>query len=57
MSELSATGVSRMGRVWTILSTVAVGRVEIACTCEPGLFVDGLYFCDQAIAHWHVHAG
>jgi hypothetical protein len=41
--------------VSAILRAVAAGRVEITCSCEPNLFVDGLVFCDQYAARLLVH--
>lgn len=40
-----------------ILAAVEAGRVELTCSCEPDLFVDGVFFCDQEAAHRLVHAG
>ena len=39
------------------LRAVADGRVEITCSSEPDLYVDGLPFCDQATARRLVHGG
>ncbi|SDZ36358.1 hypothetical protein SAMN05216215_10646 [Saccharopolyspora shandongensis] len=39
------------------LRAVAAGRVEITCSCEPDLFIDGVAFCDQQTAHLLVHEG
>ncbi|CAM01563.1 hypothetical protein [Saccharopolyspora erythraea] len=39
------------------LRAVAEGRVEITCSSEPDLYVDGLPLCDQATARRLVHGG
>ena len=44
-------------RTLAMLRAVAAGRAEIACSCEPDLFVDGLPCCDQMAAHALIHAG
>lgn len=44
-------------RALQMLRAVAERRVEMTCSCEPDLFVDGLACCDQATAHTLVHAG
>ncbi|GAA4552980.1 hypothetical protein [Amycolatopsis samaneae] len=38
-------------RELAILRAVAAGRVEITCSSEPDLFIDGLPCCDQYTAH------
>jgi hypothetical protein len=45
------------GRERAILAAVAAGRVEMSCSCEPDLFVDGLCCCDQASARNLARAG
>lgn len=45
------------GRDRAILRAVADGRVDIALSSEPDLFVDGLFCCDQLAAHALAHAG
>lgn len=42
-------------RVIAILRAVAAERVDMTCSCEPDLFVDGLACCDQYTAHLLVH--
>lgn len=44
-------------RALAILRAVAAGRVEISCSCEPDLFIDGLDCCDQYTAHQLAHRG
>lgn len=39
------------------LRAVAAGRVQITCSCEPDLYIDGVAFCDQHTARWLVHQG
>ncbi|MGW3468449.1 hypothetical protein ACWDKQ_08245 [Saccharopolyspora sp. NPDC000995] len=39
------------------LRAVAAGRVQITCSCEPDLYIDGVAFCDQQTAHRLVHQG
>jgi hypothetical protein len=39
------------------LRAVAEGRVQITCSCEPDLYIDGIAFCDQQTAHQLVHHG
>ncbi|GAA2807095.1 hypothetical protein [Saccharopolyspora taberi] len=39
------------------LRAVAAGRVEMTCSSEPDLYVDGLLFSDQATARRLVHRG
>lgn len=51
------TAASLTHREQALLSAAAAGRVEICCSCEPDLFVDGLCCCDQAMAHRLAHAG
>jgi hypothetical protein len=41
----------------TTLRAVAAGRVEMTCSCEPDLFVDGANFCDQTTAHRLAYEG
>lgn len=40
-----------------MLRAVAAGRAEIAWSCEPDLYVDGLVCCDQYTAHLLAHRG
>ncbi len=40
-----------------MLRAVSDGRAELACSCEPDLFIDGLGCCDQYTAHRLAHAG
>lgn len=40
-----------------LLTAVAHGRVDMSCSCEPDLFIDGLYCCDQSTAHTLAHDG
>lgn len=47
----------RTYRARAILRAVAAGRVEMTCSCEPDLFVDGLACCDQFTAHTLIHVG
>jgi hypothetical protein len=39
------------GRELAMLRAVAAGRVELVCSCEPDLYIDGLCCCDQYTAH------
>ncbi|MBB5157612.1 hypothetical protein [Saccharopolyspora phatthalungensis] len=39
------------------LRAVAAGRVQITCSCEPDLYIDGVAFCDQQTARHLVHHG
>ncbi|MCI2422672.1 hypothetical protein MOQ72_35125 [Saccharopolyspora sp. K220] len=39
------------------LRAVAAGRVQITCSCEPDLYIDGMAFCDQHTARRLVHDG
>ncbi|MGH3947955.1 MAG: hypothetical protein ACRDSE_02360 [Pseudonocardiaceae bacterium] len=50
MSANFPTGRVLTGRDRAILAAVAAGRVEMSCSCEPDLFVDGLCCCDQVAA-------
>ena len=45
------------GRALAMLRAVSDGRAELACSCEPDLFVDGLGCCDQYTAHQLARAG
>lgn len=45
------------GRVRALLRAVAAGRAEMTCSCEPDVYVDGLCFCDQYLAHQVAHQG
>ncbi|MGH4020268.1 MAG: hypothetical protein ACRDT0_13745 [Pseudonocardiaceae bacterium] len=45
------------GRGLAILRAVAAGRAELAVSCEPDLFVDGLCCCDQYTAHQLARVG
>ncbi len=45
------------GRGLAMLRAVADGRAELACSCEPDLFIDGLGCCDQYTAHRLARAG
>lgn len=40
-----------------MLRAVSDGRAELACSCEPDLFIDGLGCCDQYTAHRLASAG
>jgi hypothetical protein len=40
-----------------MLRAVSDGRAELACSCEPDLFIDGMGCCDQYTAHRLAHAG
>ncbi|KAA9165029.1 hypothetical protein FPZ12_006800 [Amycolatopsis acidicola] len=40
-----------------ILRAAAAGRVEMTCSCEPDLYVDGLACCDQTTGRLLAHAG
>jgi hypothetical protein len=40
-----------------ILKAVAGGRVQMSCSCEPDLFIDGFSCCDQMTAHALAHGG
>lgn len=40
-----------------MLRAVSDGRAELACSCEPDLFIDGLGCCDQYTAHCLARAG
>ncbi|GAB3150291.1 hypothetical protein GCM10027258_48140 [Amycolatopsis stemonae] len=51
------TGEDLNCRARAILRAVATGRVEITCSSEPDLFVDGLPCCDQYTAHLLAHRG
>jgi hypothetical protein len=42
-------------RELAILRAVAMGRAEITCSCEPDLFIDGLFFSDQYVARQLAH--
>lgn len=44
-------------RARAVLRAVGAGRCEISGGSEPDLFVDGLAFCDQLLAHALSHAG
>ncbi|UOX92955.1 hypothetical protein MUY14_20910 [Amycolatopsis sp. FBCC-B4732] len=44
-------------RARAMLRAVAAGRAEIACSCEPDLYIDGLVCCDQYTAHELAHRG
>lgn len=57
MSETSWPGFESTNRARSILRATAGGRVEMCCSCEPDLFIDGLHCCDQLTAHALVHAG
>lgn len=39
------------------LHAIAAGRVEMTCSCEPDLFVDGACSCDQVTNHGLVRSG
>ncbi|HEY6422273.1 MAG TPA: hypothetical protein VIY28_03300 [Pseudonocardiaceae bacterium] len=45
------------GRGLAMLRAVSDGRAELACSCEPDLFIDGLCCCDQYTAHRLATAG
>lgn len=45
------------GRELAMLRAVSDGRAELACSCEPDLFIDGLGCCDQYTAHHLARAG
>lgn len=57
MSPTIPPGRVLTGRDRAILAAVAAGRVEMSCSCEPDLFVDGLCCCDQITARNLAHAG
>ncbi|MGH3450286.1 MAG: hypothetical protein ACRDQW_06065 [Haloechinothrix sp.] len=57
MSANFPTGRVLTGRDRAILAAVAAGRVEMSCSCEPDLFVDGLCCCDQVAARNLARAG
>lgn len=47
----SLTDAIGVPRVRAILRAVAAGRVQISCSCEPDMYIDGLPYCDQFTAH------
>lgn len=57
MTAIDQQGILCTGRDHAILTAVHAGRAELSCSCEPDLFIDGLYFCDQEAAHRLVHTG
>jgi hypothetical protein len=44
-------------RMRAILHAVDAGRVELTCSCEPDLRIDGLLCSDQMTAHDLVRSG
>ncbi|SNR43016.1 hypothetical protein SAMN06265360_105243 [Haloechinothrix alba] len=57
MTATEPTGDLPTHRDRAILAAVRAGRVELTCSSEPDLFIDGLYCSDQRSAHRLVHAG
>ncbi|MEV6716294.1 hypothetical protein AB0M48_30145 [Lentzea sp. NPDC051208] len=51
------TTIEPTGRVRAMLRAVRAGRCELSGGTEPDLFVDGVPFCDQPMAHVVVNAG
>ncbi|MCI2421532.1 hypothetical protein MOQ72_29265 [Saccharopolyspora sp. K220] len=54
---MSPTALELNHRERATLRAVAAGRVEMTCSCEPDLFVDGVNFSDQTTAHHLAHLG
>lgn len=54
---MSRTAFELNNREYAALRAVAAGRAEMTRSCEPDLFVDGMCFCDQTVAHGLFHAG
>lgn len=50
MSSQGNVGLVLTGRDRAILATVAQGRAEMTCSCEPDLLIDGVYCSDQCAA-------
>lgn len=50
-------GFTMTGRTRALLTAVASGRVEMVCSCEPDLLIDGCWCCDQYAAHQLAHEG
>ncbi|WP_067473715.1 hypothetical protein [Nocardia amamiensis] len=44
-------------RALALLRAAQAGRVELALSCEPDMFVDGVAVTDQWTAHGLAHAG
>lgn len=44
-------------RAKAMLRAVAEGRAVLSSSCEPDLFIDGVYCCDQMTAHALAHGG
>lgn len=44
-------------RAISMLLAVRDGRAQLAISCEPDLFVDGIPCCDQATAHLLARSG
>jgi hypothetical protein len=44
-------------RALSILRAVEAGRVGLACSREPDLFIDGVALCDQFTGHLLTHDG
>ncbi|WP_063050373.1 hypothetical protein [Nocardia arthritidis] len=44
-------------RALALLRAAHAGRVELALSCEPDMFVDGVAVTDQWTAHGLAHAG
>lgn len=57
MSTIESTGGLLNARELAILAAVSAGRVEMSCSCEPDLFIDGLCLSDQQTAHRLAHLG
>ncbi|WP_188987233.1 hypothetical protein [Saccharopolyspora thermophila] len=54
---MSPTSLELNHRERAALRAVAAGRVEITCSSEPDLYIDGVAFCDQQTAHRLAHDG
>lgn len=44
-------------RALSILRAVVAGRVQLSCSSEPDLYIDGVPCCDQYLAHTLAHDG
>ncbi|MFC7342061.1 hypothetical protein [Saccharopolyspora griseoalba] len=54
---MSRTAPELNHRERAVLTAAEAGRVEMTCSCEPDLYIDGVCFCDQPTGHALVHRG
>lgn len=57
MATMTGTRNELTNRARSFLRAVAAGRGQLACSCEPDLFIDDMSCGDQFTAHALTHLG